>query len=247
MLGKEFKTKGSGKCFIIDYKSYQHVTVMFYDPIYVTSCGVQQLKRGSVRNPYFPSFYNKGFIGVGIYGYKDRVVYKLWTNMLERSYCPKYKTKAVTYKDVTMCEDWLNFQNFAEWCYGQKFFGVKDQKGKVYHLDKDILVKGNKVYSPETCCFVPEDINNLLVSCNKNRGEYPVGVVFMKRRGDFAASVSCFKYRKHLGYFKTIEDAFIVYKKAKESHIKDVASVWKGKVDEKVYEALLRYEVSFED
>ncbi len=247
MLGKEFETLNFGKCFIIDYKGANDVTVMFYEPVCVVKTCIQSLRSGKVRNPFYPSFYGKGFIGVGKYGYKDKIIYKLWTNMLERSFCPFYKTKAFSYRDVSVCDEWLDFQTFAKWCDSQKFFSVRDYKGKRYHLDKDILVKGNKVYSPETCCFVPEDVNNLLVSCKKSRGDYPVGVVLVKSRGDFVANLSCFKKRKHLGYFSTCEEAFEAYKVAKEVHIKVVANMWRGKVDEEVYESLLKYEVDVGD
>ena len=162
--------------------------------------------------------------------------------MIQRAYSEKHRGRFTTYKDVEVCEDWLNFQNYATWCYSQKFFKNKDENGRVYHLDKDLLFKGNKVYSPETCCFVPQEINSLIQ--NANLGKQPLGVYFRESRGMYEATVRCGGEKVALGSYKTLEEAFNVYKKAKESYIKEVAEKWKGKIDDRAYEALMNYEVT---
>ena len=248
LIGKKFETTNCGICEVIDYKSSKQVIVKFYEPEYVTTCFLHQLRKGTVRNPFIPSFYNKGYMGDGEYGFKDKRVYDLWANLLKRCYCEKTRHKFPTYAEVTVCADWLNFQNFAKWCYDQQPFQLKDEKGRWYHLDKDILVKGNKVYSPETCCFVPQEINVLLTLNDINRGKYPLGVNHIKNTGRFQAQASLSSNKKsYLGVFDTPEEAFQAYKTAKESYIKEVANKWKDKIDNEVYQALLNYEVEIDD
>lgn len=69
-------------------------------------------------------------------------------DIINRCYNAKFREKQLQYTGCTVCEEWLNYSNFKVW-YGQN--GIK---GMALDLDKDILFKGNKVYSPETCCFV---------------------------------------------------------------------------------------------
>ena len=144
ILGLEFHTNNSGRCFVIDYKNKSDVTIMFYDPICAVKCRLNNLKTGKVSNPMFPSVQGVGYFGLGKYSRKDRKVYKVWCSVLDRCYNKKSFVKLPTYQDVTVCDEWLNFQNFASWCESQKFFNTKDDKGNSYQLDKDILVKGNK-------------------------------------------------------------------------------------------------------
>ena len=164
LLGKEFETNNFGKCFVIDYKGRNDVFVMFYDPVCVVRCHLGTLNKGQIKNPLVPTFYGRGFMGIGKYGKSDSRAFSLWRSVLERTCCLSFKERRPTYKNTSVCEEWLNFQNFAKWCYGQKLLNAKDDKGSYYQLDKDLILKGNKVYSPETCCFVPPALNNLIRS-----------------------------------------------------------------------------------
>lgn len=247
VLGLDFNTNKCGECFIFEYNNAKDVLVMFKDYPCVVKCCFQSLKDGCVLNPMHPTFYEKGFMGVGRYSYKNKSHYKLWMRVLQRCYSPNYGDMRPSYEGVTMCNEWLNFQNFAKWCDGQKFFNAKDDNGKSYHLDKDILVKGNKIYSPETCCFVPQEINALLIRHKTRRGDLPVGVCFNKQGNNFKANFTCGGKTKHIGYFQCPEDAFNAYKVFKQSYIKSLAISWSGMIDEKVYNALVNYQVDFED
>lgn len=247
LIGKEFTTKKSGRCSIVDYKHSRDVTVVFHEPLYTAKCSMGNLRLGNVFNPYYPNVYGKGYMGVGKHSGCGRI-YDLWNNLLKRTCGNSGNEKMAAYKDATVCEEWLDFQNFANWCEDHQFFNVKDDKGRYYHLDKDILFKGNKIYSPETCCFVPSYINTLFVSPKKGRGEYPKGVSYFKRDGNFRARFSDgLDKSKHLGYFDTPEGAFQAYKKAKESHIKNIAEVYKSQISGNIYEALHSYEVEIDD
>lgn len=248
ILGKEFETNNSGKCFVIDYKGCNNILVAFYDPFCIVECAYGQLKGGRVLNPMIPNVLNKGYIGVGSYNsVKHARLYHIWRSMLERAYKDSRHLKQPTYKGVEVCDEWLNFQNFAKWCEGQNFFNTKDDKGNHYELDKDLLVKGNRIYSPETCCFVPKMINSLLLNSKKSRGTYPIGVSHHKVSNKFSATFSNGDRQIHLGTFNTPEEAFEVYKMAKENYIKRVAESAKLNIDVKVYKALLGYSISEND
>jgi len=168
--------------------------------------------------------------------------YKLWKDMLKRCFSEKYKQNQPTYEGVTCSKDWLSMTNFIEDVSQMKGYGLEG-----WQLDKDILQKGNKLYSKDTCCFVPHEVNLLLTKCDKARGEYPVGVYFDKCAGKFKAQLNINGKGKFLGYFTTAEEAFQVYKLAKEAQIKVVAEKWKHLLDERVFQALLGYEVTIND
>lgn len=247
VLGKEFDTNTCGKCVVIEYNRKRDVLVRFLEPHCIVRCCIGNLERGGVFNPMFPSFYGKGYIGVGEYSSRDKAAFTLWCGILQRIYDEKTFEKNLAYRGVTLQEDWLNFQNFAAWCYNQPFFNTKDRKGKVYHMDKDILVKGNKTYSSDVCCFVPQEINTLLTLRSKHRGSYPIGVSLLKRSGKFLAKVNYYGNPIRLGVYDTPEEAFQAYKHAKETYIKEVAEKWKGKIDDRVYEALMNWEILIDD
>ena len=109
-------------------------------------------------------------------------------------------------------------------------------------------MKGNKIYSPETCAFVPTEINTLLISCKTTRGKYPIGVTLNKGGGKkFIAQITKNKKHFHLGYYGTPEEAFEAYKEAKEEYIKEVANKWRSQITEEVYNALINYKVEIDD
>lgn len=247
LLGKEFETVNCGKCVVVDYKGCYNVIVEFHEPFCEVKCSMSSLRSGLVSNPMKPSVCGKGFVGVGKYSSKNKYLYSLWGTMMIRTSSPSFKLNHPAYKDVTVCDEWLNFQNFAKWCETQPFYNVKDDKGNSYQLDKDILVKGNKIYSPETCCFVPSALNLLLTKCNSSRGEHLIGVHLHKKTGKFQSSLRVNCKKVNLGYYNTSNEAFQVYKEAKEAYIKEVAEKWKGVISIRVYEALINYTVDVND
>jgi len=182
------------------------------------------------------------WVGFTYIGGKDIKEYKLWAGMLQRCFDEKCKQKHPTYQDVTCSKEWFSMTKFIEDVSQMRGFGLEG-----WELDKDILQKGNKLYSKDTCCFVPHEVNLLLVKRDNSRGEYPVGVYFDKCAGKFMASLRINGKQKNLGRFTTPEEAFQVYKLAKEAHIKVVAEKWKPLLDERVFQALMAYEVNIND
>jgi len=182
------------------------------------------------------------WVGAIHLGGKKIMEYDLWKGMLRRCFSESFKQKYPTYEGVTCSKDWLSMTTFIEDVSQMKGFGLSG-----WQLDKDILQKGNKLYSKATCCFVPAEVNMLLTKCDNSRGKYPVGVYFHKASGKFMAQLAINGKRKFLGLFTTPEEAFQVYKLAKEAYIKVVAHKWKHLLDERVFQALLAYEVNIND
>ena len=166
--------------------------------------------------------------------------YQLWKSMMGRCFDAKYKQRRPTYEDATCCDEWLSFGNFVEWVNKEVGYSGKPEGTE---LDKDILVKGNKIYSPEACSFVPTAVNSLLNDNGAGRGEYPVGVCFDKCRSKFKVQMRCFGKMKYLGRYDTIEDAAFTYKTAKEAQIKIVATQYRGVLKPAVFESLMNWEI----
>jgi hypothetical protein len=163
--------------------------------------------------------------------------------MLQRGYDKRYKEKNPTYINCSVSSFWHNFQNFARW-YEENW---KPWMDTTWHLDKDILFKGNKIYSPETCCLVPREINLLFVKCDKSRGNLPIGICNSENKKKFLVSLNKGGKQVHIGTFDTIEEAFQAYKTAKEEYIKEMADVWKPLITKQVYQALINYKVEITD
>lgn len=168
--------------------------------------------------------------------------YCVWKDMLRRGYSEAYKNKRPTYEDVTVCEDWFDYQKFAEWFYNNYKAG--------FQLDKDIIKRGNKIYCPEFCRFIPQDLNSLLVNrCGGSRNyELPLGV---SRRNTKSNPYTAWcnngeGVTVNLGSRESQEEAFILYKVYKESLIKRKATEYytAGIIDLEVYNSLMGYEVN---
>lgn len=232
---------------IVRYGGNADIDVRFDDGTIVEHKQYNDFKKGKIKNPYFPSLFGVGFIGKGRFKTRDEngkptKCYATWRNMLQRCYDPKFHEKYPTYKGCRVCKEWWNFQVFAEWYYSHFY----ELENKMMSLDKDIIKKGNKVYSPNTCVFVPHSINTLFVKSNKVRGEYYIGVY--KNGNKFEAQLSKGNGKQiPLGLYDTPEEAFLTYKQAKEAYIKEVAEEYKGKIDPRAYEALMKYEVEITD
>lgn len=116
-----------------------------------------------------------------------------------------------------------------------------------YELDKDIICKGNRVYSPEFCCLVPRELNALLTNNKASRGELPIGVNFRKGSGRYEVRTNEHGIRKYIGIFDSIEEAFFNYKKAKERYIKMMAMKHVGILPRNAFESLMTREIGYED
>ncbi len=245
-VGKVCKSKSSGDFKIVKYNNGKNVEIQFFETGYEAKVELGSIKNGKVKDPYSPSV-----CGVGITGTKYQPTingrntkeYELWRGMLKRCYSDGYKKKQPTYEGCAVSENFKSYEYFYEWCHKQIGF---DNEG--WHLDKDLLVKGSKVYSENTCVFIPKEINLLLIKRESLRGECLIGVSWHKKASAFVAQVNKNKGKQEwLGYFKTEIEAFNAYKEAKETFIKEQAEKWKDKIDERAYEALMKYQVEVND
>ena len=242
--GSKYKVNCETSLTIVEDLGWDNVIVRF-DSGYVTKTQRSSILKGTVKDKLFRSVCGVGYLGDGEYSRVDhKIAYQTWVDMLKRAYTEK--KGRCNYFGVTVCEEWHNFQSFAKWCHSQDFFNIKDKNGKRYDLDKDILVKGNKIYSPETCCFVPSEINCLFIRNKRFRGKYPIGVTKIGKY--FTARLSKgFGNRVFLGNFKTETEAFLVYKQAKELYLKELAEKYRNNICHKTYLTLINYEVSIDD
>lgn len=247
--GSTFQTKNNGSFIILEYRSYEDILVKFVDTGYETITSMSCILNGKVKDKFKPSVYGVGVIGDEICTKNGRKTkeYKLWSSMLQRCYDSALKQKYPSYQNCTTSESFNYLLNFKEWCVDQVGFNSKDNNDKEFALDKDILIKGNKIYSEDTCCFVPYEINNLLSSNRKLRGDTPIGVCFHTRDNKYQACLNTGTSRVSLGYFPSVTEAFLAYKEAKEAYIKEVANKWKDQIDPRVYEALINYQVEITD
>lgn len=232
---------------IIEYINNRNITIQFEDG-HVVTAEYCNFKKGSIKNPYTKAIFHIGFFGEGKYkskinGKRTRS-YHIWKGMLERCYNDKCHIKNPTYKGCTVCNEWHNYQNFAKW-YDENYYEIDNE---IMAIDKDILHKGNKIYSPKNCIFVPQNINTLFIKCDSRRGNLPLGVCWNKASNKY--QVYCndgSKKNIYLGLFNTILEAFNTYKKYKEQLIKEIADTYKDKIPKKLYDAMYAYIVEITD
>lgn len=146
--------------------------------------------------------------------------YQLWSGIINRCFNEKLKEKHPTYKNVSCCNSWLYMSNFVKDI--SKIENSDKYESDGWEMDKDILFKGNKIYSPETVCFVPIEINLLLTKSDRARGEFPIGVHYNKRQRKFTARV-----RKGVGNHKTL-GVFFGFSKCIQCLQKSKRSIYKG-------------------
>lgn len=186
--------------------------IKFTDTGYTKLVQCGDFVRGSIKDLLSPSIVSVGYIGVGQYTSNgdDVVCYQTWNDMLKRCYSPKSESDAKIYYKVAVAPTWHNYQVFAEWFYSNYTDG--------YRLDKDLLVIGNKEYSPDTCCFVPIEVNSFLT------GKTGRGIYYCNRRKKWVAECCIGKIRPNgkkrstrIGTYKDEMDALAAYKKVKLS------------------------------
>jgi hypothetical protein len=200
-------------------------------------------KRG-IRNPYRLSVAGVGYIGEGTYSPANSLqLWTVWSNMITRCYDEESLKKNITYVGCSVHKVWHCFQNFAAWSESQPEF----IKNKDWCLDKDIIEQGNKIYSPDKCSYVPVAINNLFTLRGNKRGDYPLGVHKEAKSGKFIAQINREGRRICLGRFATPEQAFLVYKEAKESVVKEIAEKYKSEINSQVYTSLINWKVEVTD
>lgn len=252
-LGKERLNNQGCLMKLVQYNNSSDIVVEFQDEYKAkVHAAYREFKEGSIKNPYHRSVYGVGITG-NKYPTRDKngiqpKEYNVWKMMLIRCFDETYKNKHPTYKNAICCEEWLLYENFYEWLHGQPNFD-KWLNNSGWNIDKDIIIKRNKVYSPETCCLVPNNVNKLFVKNDTNRGHYLIGVSKTKNGYGAYCHNPLTNKQEFLGYHSTNEKAFSAYKVRKEDIIKQVAKIEydKGNITGQCYEAMINYIVEIDD
>lgn len=220
---------------IIAYRKYNDIDVKFDSGYIAEHKGYNHFQKGSIKDLFYPTVCGVGYVGGTKYSFaKDYGAYEVWRHMLFRCYRSDYKS----YSDCEVCKEWHNFQAFAEWFY-KNYYRVPNVR---MELDKD-LIKRTRIYSPDTCCFLPNNINTALVYQPKKRSaNVHSGVFYAKDRSHPYETYAYFSdgSRKKMRFI-TERSAFLFYSSEKERYIKELAERYKEYLPDKVYQAMLGY------
>ena len=196
-------------------------------------CRACAMKDVGIKNTGKPNCKAKHLVlGVGVNDLdvcaRGNICYEIWHSILQRTVDEKYKLLNKAYKDASICDEWLLLSNFKAW------FDEYYVEG--YCIDKDLLGLKSKVYSPDTCCFLPAEIN-AAITREKFERELPIGVMRYKDRFKAVCRL------KYLGIFDTVEEAKTAYLKEKKKRITELANKWKDKIEPRAYDALINLDV----
>jgi len=243
----EIHTNSTGENFtIIKYRGNKDLDVQFEDGTIVKNKGYRHVTKKSIKNPNVPNVYGVGYMGKGKYlgsiEGKSTKECSIWRSILARCYDKYTQKKHPSYIGCSVDERWHNFQNFAKWY--EENYNPNLMEG--WHIDKDILIKGNRIYSDKNCCFIPKELNHLFKKRINQGNSLPTGV--HKNREKFVASFSRGKgFPEYIGTFNTPEEAFQAYKIAKETYIKELAHEWRPLIGERIYNIIYHYKIEITD
>ena len=165
-------------------------------------------------------------------------IHRIWKDMQIRC-SEEYRKRYTSYKDVDIAEEWLIFENFYNDVIDMPFYDAKDHRGQYYSMDKDIL--GLELYSKDTVCFIPQDLNSFFTNVQSG-SELPPGITFEKSRNKYKCRITKFGDRIHLGYFDNVDEAYSVYCDARNTYAKELAKYYEGQVEQRVVDALMKYD-----
>ena len=172
-ISKVYTSNNYGDFKVVNYINNITVDIEFLSTGYKVTTQACQITTGQVKDKLAPVVFGVGFIGDGKHctssGGVANYAYSVWHHMIARCYCEKRLKIRPTYKGCTVCDEWLDFQVFADW------FELNYISGNA--LDKDTLVKGNKVYSPDTCLFITCKENTIAASAMTHKIRDPNGII----------------------------------------------------------------------
>lgn len=226
---------------IVEYISSTNLKVKFDNTETIANGTYRTFTMCLIKDYNFPSIYGECCLGTD--EKVDKKAYDIWYSMINRCYNPKWHEEHPTYEKCITSEEWKVYANFYGW-YKNNYYEID---GQTMQLDKDILCKRNKIYSADTCCFVPRIINNAFEKSERSRGLYPIGVSFDKNRNKYAVAIRIENGQRVRGRFDSVEEAFLFYKKNKEEYLKRLAKSYKSLIPHELYEAMINYEVEVDD
>ena len=238
-VGQVFDSKRFGEYKVVSYVTKTTVLVKFLLTGYETVATVESARLGEVTDRLHPTHYGVGFLGNEVVIGEDyKKLYSMWWGMLRRCFGGSKQNK--TYEGCDVSANFRNFSFFASWCRKQIGYGVNK-----FELDKDLLSKEVKIYSEDTCVFIPKEVNLFLKGSKGVRGKYVIGVGYDKVQNKY--KVSDTSWCRDGKRYETEWEAFFVYKQAKEQRAKELANKWRDQIDIRVYDALMNYKVRLTD
>lgn len=225
---------------IIEYNNSSNIVVEFQDEYRAkVKTTYVNFQRRQVRNPYDKTVYGVGYLGEGKYKvYIDQEhlepVYNVWRTLLGRCCTEKHREQFPAYADCQVCDEWLCYQNFAEW-WNENMYHVGTER---MHIDKDIMYSDNKLYSPDTCIIVPQSINEIFhLSGRKTKDKDLPYTIRRTNKGMYSVSYKS----ESLGIYNTVDECLTVYMKAKRKHIKEKVKEMEDELPDKVKSILLNW------
>ena len=243
--GAVFKTNNYGDVEVTEYIDSHNITVKFLNTGAIKNTTASALTTGILKDSEVHDTHKYGVMDIPNELQKGKPKpreYSIWNGIRQRCYNENNRDNLMSYKGIKMSDNFKLYSYFKEWCHKQIGF---NEDG--WHLDKDILVKGNKVYSEDTCCFVPPEINCTITNNKSVRGQFPQGVTYNRTKTRYRAKIRREAKLESLGTYDTPEEAFYAYKPIKEACIKSLAEKWKDKIDPRVYDALVKWEINIDD
>lgn len=215
-VGSICESNQCGRFEIVEIRNMKDIDIVFVDTGYKFTTTAAVIRKGQLRDKLKPTICGVGFIGDGKHISRHRSnyapAYTTWINMIKRCYDPYTINKSPCYSDCFVCDEWHNYQNFAEW-----YCTNHPKDGKEYHIEKDIKNIGNKTYSPDSCMFVTRDVNGFVLDSCASRGNYLIGASWLERLGKFQANCNNPFTRKmdYLGIFSSELDAHMAWRNTK--------------------------------
>lgn len=237
-VGCRFKNNQGDWFTVVGIENLRKISVVFDDhPNNIRIKTKQHIQEGRVADKLKPAMWGVGFIGYGEYSSKNqKVAYSAWGNMITRCYWEGYRDySSYGGRGVYVTKEWHNFQNFCSWFIHNTVDG--------FEMDKDLKGSVSDVYSPDTVVFLPPRINVMFTARRSERNEYGIGVR-PRDKGKFSSNMTYEGKNVYLGYFDTPEEAYGVYKVAKELAVKQVAEEYRNVLTLEVYELLMNWEAS---
>lgn len=226
---------------VVRYISSTNMSIKFSDGTIRHDVAYKEFKSGSVKNYMYKHIFGVACVGIGNYVPKVKgkmsKSYVYWFNMLTRCYDPTCNRANTYYGKVTVCELWLNYQNFAKWF--DSTFDYSYMEG--WHIDKDLLSDGLE-YSPNSCCFIPGEINSIFKKNNESLYGYPRGV--SKKDNKYQASIHRYGKQGYIGLFNTIEEAHEEYLIAKTEYMRELSIKWRYLLGDKICDSILNFDLN---
>lgn len=232
-VGSVFETNNFGKVEVLKYRGCRSIDIRFLNTGTVVTTTSSRLCDGGVRDRYAATVYGRGFIGEERTKVKGKTLpaYLAWSNMMTRCYNPKYHERFPTYRGCKVSKDWFSFKTFKGWWEGNHVEG--------YELDKDLLGDG-KLYSEQTCAYIPAPLNMLLVSNYRQRGDCVLGVT-LQNSGYYHAQVNKGNGTVSLGLFTSEIAAQEAYVNGKRLYTNSLlfSLYGEGKISSRVWRSVV--------